>query len=388
MLALPVGAELWIPPNTSRFLGYNRKVDVQPGHSLFDLARANSLAIEHLAEANGLPISLAPVDRDQIFIPGLRILPSDPPSNGLVINVPERGFYLFGDFDSSEFFPIAVGKPGEFQTPSGRYEIIEKVVDPEWIAPEWSGLGDDNIVPPGPDNPLGDRWIGLTWSGLGLHSTNDPTSIGSATSHGCMRMYPEIAHTVFDLVSVGWPVTIEYKTSRVSLEKDGIYAVCFPDIYAQVDRAEQLRDEFSDQDLLGFYHLLDPRPLLRNPNGVVTKVVDLEPKMRLKDGSVFSVARIGEKSYVEGAALAALGIEQDIRLIDQVATLKIGRRQAVFPIRSNHYGADEDWNKRVFLSQGVAWFPVREALQGFGFDYRWDGKTKTIEVGSIVSEEN
>ena len=57
---------------------------------------------------------------------------------------------------------------------------------------EREGVKDDP-VPPGPDNPLGDRWMGWTAPGYGFHSTTSPRSIGRAASHGCVRLYPEAA---------------------------------------------------------------------------------------------------------------------------------------------------------------------------------------------------
>ena len=71
---------------------------------------------------------------------------------------------------------------------------------------------------PGPDNPLGDRWIGWSLKGFGFHSTIAPNSIGSAASHGCVRLYPEAAHLLFDLVKKGdaisWSCTYDNQTGK------------------------------------------------------------------------------------------------------------------------------------------------------------------------------
>lgn len=378
MLTANAWAQSWVPTEISRLTGEDESVSVSSGQSLYDLARARGYALEHLAEANGLPVSLAVVERETVLVPSRRILPREAPANGLVVNLPERGFYVFRSDKETGFFPIAIGEPGRFQTPTGSFSIVEKVVDPQWIAPEWAGLGEDNVIPAGPDNPLGDRWIGLTSSGLGMHSTNNPSSIGSATSHGCMRMYPEIARMVFDRVEVGWPVRIEYETSRVSLEKDGIYAVCFPDPYGMVDRKAQLQDKFQELDLDGFYSLIDVEPLLARKSGVCTKLVDLEVRATV-DGKSYPAARVGGKVYLEGSALEKLGVRQDFKLADKVVRLSLGEKSVVRTLRFDSSASPS--MGEVFLSRGGAWYPAKEVLQSLSLGYEWNGSSKELAIG-------
>jgi len=370
-LVLEATAQSWESEADSRLVGVDQKIEVRAGQSLYDVARAQGFALEHLAEANGLPVSLSVLQTDQVLVPSRRILPPNPPANGLVINLPERGFYVFREGQEARFFPIAIGEPGRFQTPPGKYSILEKVVDPQWIAPEWAGLGEDNVVPAGPDNPLGDRWIGLTWAGLGMHSTNNPSSVGSATSHGCMRMYPEIARRVFDMVEVGWPVTIEYETSRASLEKDGIYAVCFPDPYSSADQEGQLKDNFRELDLEGFYHRLDPSRLLARKSGVCERLVDFTPKVRVGT-SKFPAARIEGKLYLDGATLDALEVKQEFQLAEQSVKLSSQGASSKQRLGSKNDGA--------FLSRGTAWYPAGEVLKALSFPYQWDGSSNELVV--------
>jgi lipoprotein-anchoring transpeptidase ErfK/SrfK len=48
--------------------------------------------------------------------------------------------------------------------------------------------GNFYMLPPGPRNPVGVMWIALNKKGIGIHGTNDPSSIGHAVSHGCIRL--------------------------------------------------------------------------------------------------------------------------------------------------------------------------------------------------------
>ena len=102
-------------------------------------------------------------------------------------------------------FPVAVGKQG-WETPQGEFEIMQMVKDPSWQNP-WSG----KVTPPGPNNPLGERWIGFWTDGknfIGFHGTPGEHLIGQAVSHGCVRMRNKDIKQLFELVSMGTPVTV------------------------------------------------------------------------------------------------------------------------------------------------------------------------------------
>ena len=118
-------------------------------------------------------------------------------------------------------FPVAVGRPG-WETPVGRFAVIERVADPSWEHPATG-----ETVPPGPANPLGSRWIGfhrdcLGRSGFngrehlvvegcvssGFHGTPNRDSVGQAVSHGCVRLFDEHVQELFELVRLGTPVTV------------------------------------------------------------------------------------------------------------------------------------------------------------------------------------
>lgn len=375
-LALLSPAWSWDVPKNSAFLGKESRVSVASGESLYDVARRHGYAIEHLAEANGLPVSLAAVERESLILPSWRILPTTPPKPGMVVNIPERGFYLFQE-GASRFFPIAVGEPGRFATPVGNFSIIEKVEDPDWIAPEWAGLGEDNVVKAGPDNPLGDRWIGLSSPGLGLHSTNNPSSIGSATSHGCMRMYPEVARTVFDLVRTGWPVRIEYETSRLGFERSGLYVSAFPDIYGKGGDLSSLRERFEEEDLLGFFSENLCRPILQARRGVPVKVVDLSPKAWL-GSDWFPAARLGGTLFVEQKLLDAAGVSFEYELADRSVRLTRGEKKVTLPL---YITSERDRTpEQAFLSRGSGWFPARTVLSKLGLGMTWEAAENRLRV--------
>jgi lipoprotein-anchoring transpeptidase ErfK/SrfK len=106
-------------------------------------------------------------------------------------------------------YTIAVGQVG-YDTPSGVYSIQNKAVNPAWSVPnsDWAGSLAGTVVPGGsPDNPLVARWMGIV-DGAGIHGTNDTYSLGSAASHGCIRMSVPDVIELYDQVPVGTPVYI------------------------------------------------------------------------------------------------------------------------------------------------------------------------------------
>jgi lipoprotein-anchoring transpeptidase ErfK/SrfK len=124
------------------------------------------------------------------------------------IDLSERKLYLYsGDDQVVKTYRVAVGMPGH-PTPTGAFRIITKQKNPTWNPPDSAWAAGMGPVPPGPGNPLGTRWMGLNSPGIGIHGTPAPSSIGTAASHGCIRMRIPEAEDLFDRVFVGTPVEI------------------------------------------------------------------------------------------------------------------------------------------------------------------------------------
>jgi lipoprotein-anchoring transpeptidase ErfK/SrfK len=105
-------------------------------------------------------------------------------------------------------YPIAVGMQG-LETPAGLYDVQDKQVDPSWHVPNsaWAGSLAGQTIPPGPQDPLKARWMGFN-GGAGIHGTAESGSLGSAASHGCIRMAVPDVIQLYSQVSVGDPVYI------------------------------------------------------------------------------------------------------------------------------------------------------------------------------------
>jgi lipoprotein-anchoring transpeptidase ErfK/SrfK len=124
----------------------------------------------------------------------------------LVLRLSERRVYLYQDQTILISYPVAVGRSG-WETPTGQYQVIQKISDPIWQHP-FTG----EVVPPGPENPLGVRWIGFWTDGthyIGFHGTPNEETVGQAISHGCVRMFNQDVLALFEKVKLGTPVIVE-----------------------------------------------------------------------------------------------------------------------------------------------------------------------------------
>jgi lipoprotein-anchoring transpeptidase ErfK/SrfK len=126
------------------------------------------------------------------------------------IVVDRGGFRLrfFKNLKLNHTYPIAVGQQG-LETPAGLYHIQDKQVNPSWHVPNsaWAGDLAGKVIPPGPADPIKARWMGF-WNGAGIHGTDEIGSLGSAASHGCVRMAIPDVEALYDQVSVGTPVYV------------------------------------------------------------------------------------------------------------------------------------------------------------------------------------
>ncbi|HEX7244457.1 MAG TPA: L,D-transpeptidase/peptidoglycan binding protein [Solirubrobacterales bacterium] len=123
----------------------------------------------------------------------------------------DRGTFtlrLWKDLKLAKTYTVAVGQEG-LETPEGLYHIQEKQVNPSWHVPNsaWAGSLAGQVIPPGPADPIKARWMGI-FEGAGIHGTDETWSLGSAASHGCVRMSIPDVIELYPQVEVGTPIYI------------------------------------------------------------------------------------------------------------------------------------------------------------------------------------
>jgi lipoprotein-anchoring transpeptidase ErfK/SrfK len=115
---------------------------------------------------------------------------------------------LWKDLKLAKAYTVAVGQEG-LETPAGLYHIQEKEENPSWHVPDsaWAGDLAGQVIPPGPADPIKARWMAI-FEGAGIHGTEETESLGSAASHGCVRMSIPDVEELYDQVEVGTPIYI------------------------------------------------------------------------------------------------------------------------------------------------------------------------------------
>lgn len=151
------------------------------------------------------------------------------------IDIPSRSLYFIEDSKVLNKYPVAVGKASS-QTPIGEFKIINKVVSPYYSKQKIAGGS--------PQNPLGSRWMGFKPS-YGIHGNNNPKSIGTFVSAGCVRMYDKDIKELYEKVKVGMPVTVKYEPIKIEKDMDNInpIIIVYPDYYWKVPNLATLVDE-------------------------------------------------------------------------------------------------------------------------------------------------
>ncbi len=135
----------------------------------------------------------------------------------IVIDTQNKYLYLVEGWGKARRYAVAVGREGlEFK---GKATIYEKQEWPRWIPtkdmikrqPEKYARYKDGMDG-GPDNPLGARALylyqGKVDTHIRIHGTNQPSTVGSASSNGCFRMINEHVIDLYGRVKVGAEVVV------------------------------------------------------------------------------------------------------------------------------------------------------------------------------------
>lgn len=258
------GGKFMLPEDGSSVIGEDASVTTVYEDSLPDLAQRYSLGYYEISRANpGVDIWVPGAGR-QLILPGRHILPPGPRS-GIVVNLPEHRLYYYpkprrGEKPLVITYPVSIGKM-DWRTPLGVTRIVSKVRQPSWYPPEsvrkeHAERGDPlpRVVPPGPDNPLGEYAMRLAVGGGSylIHGTNNPVAVGMAVTHGCVRMYPEDVAALFPLVPVGTNVRLINEPVKVAWVNGELLIEVHPPVDAEGQTVEpdpQMLEQLLDKEL-------------------------------------------------------------------------------------------------------------------------------------------
>lgn len=240
----PAWAESYVlPPDGIDLVGSPLWVLSRQKDTLLDIARSYGVGYEEVVRANPGIDPWIPGNGTRVLLPTRYVLPSGQ-RDGVVINLPEYRMYYFPRAGSEAVpavvtHPISIGRM-DWTTPVGTHRVVTKVKDPAWYPPEsvrreHEAEGDilPRVVPPGPENPLGDYAMRLSIPGYLIHGTNKPAGVGMRVTHGCIRMFPEDIEKLFPTVEVGTTVTIIDEPVKVGWAADRLFVEVHPPLEEQ-----------------------------------------------------------------------------------------------------------------------------------------------------------
>jgi L,D-transpeptidase ErfK/SrfK len=249
---------LELPADGSPVIGTNSTVTSHFKDTLFDIARMYGLGYEEIIRANpGVDIWL-PGEGTRILLPNRRILPPGI-REGIVVNLPEHRLYYFPKPGKNQrpvvmTYPVSIGKLGD-STPLGQTYISAKVEHPSWyptqsIRKEHADRGEllPKVIGPGPDNPIGDfkMRLGFGDGTYEIHGTNKPITVGMASTHGCIGMYPEDLAALYAQITVGTPVRMINVPVKVAWSGGALLIEAHPAVDAPHENSKPTLDQLAD----------------------------------------------------------------------------------------------------------------------------------------------
>lgn len=365
--------------------------EVSEGETLFTISRKYSLAPDHIMWANGVSHKNPPRVGDKLIIPLRRIPPAArDASTSIVLNLPERILYLYKGGAVVKWWGVAIGEDLS-PTPTGTFSIIAKEVNPTWEPPLWMKK---KPVPPGPDNPLGDRWMQITPNMVGIHGTNDPDSIGGVASLGCVRLYPEAVRELYDHVRVGTRVSIIYEQVRIGKEPDDTLVwTFFPDPYHKwfttfhtQEALSAARHEGHDISLTDF----EIEEAMTQPLGLINPVFGRPLALTVNDEPLAKSAYVKATGHwLDSGVLEAHGFSTvfDSATKTTKITGKDGKVLIIKPEptplnprRVPKTQSHEPLRLEGHQWKGKTWLPVPLTLDYFQIPYQWDSKLATLNL--------
>ncbi len=154
---------------------------IRNGDTLAAIARAFQITVQQILTAN------PNINPNALYIGQVICLPVAPSPMSIVISTASKSLSVYRQGRLVKTYPVAIGKPST-PTPLGAFTIVNKQLNP--------------------GGPFGTRWMGLSQPHYGIHGTNNPSSIGTAASNGCIRMFNSDVEELFSMTGVGTEVRI------------------------------------------------------------------------------------------------------------------------------------------------------------------------------------
>lgn len=290
---------------------------------------------------------------------GLRIISTSIKGHMIIINKSSNTLYFLKDGIIQESYPVATGKTIGL-TPEGKFKVVVKYKDPAW-----GGAGvSDPVVGGAPNNPLGRRWIGISYGGgsrYGIHGNSSPRSIGTYASLGCVRMFNGDVEKLYEKININTPVWIGPEDLLKS------YGVKFKSNYKEkIVKEEKTKEEEEKVNI--------------ELNG---EKIELKNSVINRDGTTYYPFReILESIYAE-----VIWDNENKKVVGI-----LGENYVKFELDSNEYVNNYEYKylpegQKVFVQEDRTYVPIRNLMEGLGYDVDWRQSPRTIIINARIPEE-
>lgn len=207
---------------------------VRDKETMLDIARRFGLGYNELNLLYPEMDPWVPPRGKKIIIPTFWVLPPTQYQQ-LVINLPELRLYYFDQSTSTvQTYPLGIGDEG-WESPLGTFRIVEKRPNPYWYIPQsLQAKYGMKVMPPGPENPLGEYMMKFSAGAYGIHGTAMPWGVGRLVSHGCIRCYPEHIRILYPQVPIGTKLEIVYEPVKFGEIGGQVFVEAHPDVYQRI----------------------------------------------------------------------------------------------------------------------------------------------------------
>lgn len=238
-LAVPLSLQALtfrLPGNGDNVVGDNMTMTTSYDDTFVAIGRVYGLGFREMMNANPGVHPWVPGENTEITLPLSYVLPHED-REAIVLNLPEfRLYHFLPEKNTVRSYGVGIGREG-WQTPETEARVTSVAAKPSWTPPasiraEHAAMGDilPAVVPPGPDNPLGQYAVRLSLPSYLFHGSNKIVGVGMRVSHGCVRLYDgdieELAHSV----RPGTPVRIINEPVKTGWLKGRFYLEVHPQL--------------------------------------------------------------------------------------------------------------------------------------------------------------
>ncbi len=170
-------------------------------HLLFQ-SEQQTQAQQYYRNDPGSRVQITPVPREVVAFSGYS-------AGTIVVSTSERRLYYVLGNGTAIRYGIGVGRPGF--TWAGTKTVARKAEWPDWTPPAQMLKRRPDLprhMEGGVENPLGARAMYLGSTLYRIHGSNEPETIGTAVSSGCIRMTNADVIDLYDRVRVGTRVVV------------------------------------------------------------------------------------------------------------------------------------------------------------------------------------